>query len=72
MARNKLAQEYRRAGKPLICSFCGGKKFHFREAQLNTRVMSFFNLDWVNPKGDCYICRDCGHIMWFYSKTADL
>jgi hypothetical protein len=36
-----------------------------REAQLNTAAASFFNFDWTNPSGNCYVCAKCGYIHWF-------
>ena len=28
-------------------------------------VASFFNLEWVQPSADCYVCAECGYIHWF-------
>jgi len=72
LKRSKEAAEYQRAGHALACPVCGNARFWHREAQLNTRLMSFLDLDWVNPRGDCYICERCRHIMWFYNETAKL
>jgi hypothetical protein len=46
----KKASQVQRAGYWLKCPICDGEKFWHREAQLNTRVMSLLDLDWVNPR----------------------
>lgn len=52
-------------GKDLACQVCGYDRFWRREAQLNTAVATFFNLDWTNPSATCLICARCGYIHWF-------
>ena len=52
-------------GRELKCLVCGHDCFHKREAQLNTATASFFNFDWANPTGACYVCAKCGYIHWF-------
>ncbi len=49
----------------LICPVCDGVLFWRREAQLNTAVASFFNLDWANKSATCFVCSICKHISWF-------
>lgn len=68
----KEASQVQRAGYWLKCPVCGGDKFWHREAQLNTRVMTLFELDWLNPRGDCYICDTCRNIQWFYSEDEEM
>ena len=68
MGRKRKATQEQRAGHWLKCPVCAGETFWRREAQLNTRAMTFLDLDWVNPKGDCYICESCRHILWFYGE----
>jgi len=52
-------------GKDLACHICGYDRFWRRQAQLNTAVATFFDLDWTNPSATCYICARCGYIHWF-------
>jgi hypothetical protein len=68
----KKASQVQRAGYGLKCPICSSDNFFHREAQLNTRVMTLLDLDWVNPRGDCYICEKCRHILWFYSEEEKL
>ncbi len=68
MAKEKQANKFQRAGYWLKCPICDHDTFWHREAQLNTRVMTFLDFDWMNPKGDCYICEHCRHILWFYGE----
>jgi uncharacterized protein with PIN domain len=53
------------AGFSLRCEICKNELFWRRQAQLNTAVMSFFDLDWANPSAECYVCSQCGYIHWF-------
>lgn len=54
-----------RTGKELTCLVCGFDRFFERHAQLNTAVATFFNFDWANATGDCWVCGQCGYIHWF-------
>ncbi len=72
MGKDKEAAPYTRAGHQLKCPVCGHDRFWLREAQLNTRVATLMKIDWVNPRGDCYICEVCRHIMWFYPEAGSL
>ncbi|MCR4419423.1 MAG: hypothetical protein QHH27_03000 [Clostridia bacterium] len=51
--------------KDLACQVCGHDRFWRRQAQLNTAVATFFDLDWTNPSATCLICARCGYIHWF-------
>ncbi|HEU5125447.1 MAG TPA: hypothetical protein VFW05_15450 [Verrucomicrobiae bacterium] len=52
-------------GQALKCLVCAHDQFSRREAQLNTSGATFFNLDWLNRSGVCYVCARCGYIHWF-------
>ncbi len=56
---------YERAGKPVACSHCGGTGFEKSSALLNSRGLTFLDLDWANAEADLFICKRCGHIEWF-------
>lgn len=49
----------------LRCQICRHDEFRQREAQLNTAVASFFDLDWANRTASCYVCDHCGYVHWF-------
>lgn len=55
-------------GRDFTCQVCGHDRFWHREAQLNTAVATFFNMDWANPSATCLICTHCGYIHWFMPK----
>lgn len=52
-------------GQSLICPVCNNRDFWVRNAQLNTSVATFFNLDWANRTATCFVCSECTHISWF-------
>ncbi|TDB36805.1 MAG: DNA-binding protein [Actinobacteria bacterium] len=56
---------YSVAGKGVVCSHCGGNEFDAGAALLNTRGMTFLNLDWANRNATLLICTNCSHIEWF-------
>jgi ribosomal protein L40E len=57
------------SGKPVVCSHCNGVRFSHRKAQLNTALMTFFNLDFLNSSADIFVCETCGHLKWFLDST---
>lgn len=56
------------AGILLRCEICKHDRFWKKEAQLNTAVATFFNLDWVDPSATCFVCAHCGYIHWFLPR----
>ena len=52
-------------GKELKCPVCENNTYWVRNAQLNTAVSTFFNLDWTNKSATCFVCSNCTHISWF-------
>ena len=62
--------KYKIMDKTLICSHCGFKEFESGEAQLNTAVMTFFKLDYLNKNATIYTCKACGKIEWFLSPKG--
>lgn len=62
----KEAESYMIAGEiELACRICKHDRFWRREAQLNTPVATFFNMDWANATALCLVCEHCGYIHWF-------
>ncbi|MEX0703830.1 MAG: hypothetical protein WD069_17155 [Planctomycetales bacterium] len=55
-------------GRPLSCVVCGHDRFGRREAQLNTAMATFFNMDWANRTATCFVCDECGYIHWFLRR----
>lgn len=53
------------AEQPLTCVVCRHGHFRHRRAQLHSAAASFFNLEWLGPTADCYICSKCGYVHWF-------
>lgn len=58
-------EQFEIAGGTFSCQICDNKWFWRREAQLNTPVATFFNLDWANQSAVCLVCKQCGYIHWF-------
>jgi len=56
------------AGIDLRCQICQHDHFFERQGQLNTRALTLFRLDWINPAARCLICANCGYIHWFMSE----
>ncbi len=59
-------------GEPFVCHVCRtGTEFVQREVNMNTKGMSFLNLDWLNKSGDGAICRTCGYIHVFMGDAHE-
>jgi hypothetical protein len=59
------AKEYEVLGHKLTCPICQHQLFTTRRSLLNTRGLSFFDLDWANRQATNFVCAQCGHILWF-------
>ena len=53
------------AGKPIICTHCGAELFDEKPALLNTRLLTFFKFDWLDPGATVLVCKTCASIRWF-------
>ena len=57
-------------GRQLVCPVCKHTEFYSRGYLLNTRLATFFNVDWANRSALTYVCEHCGHILWFAADAA--
>jgi predicted nucleic-acid-binding Zn-ribbon protein len=64
-ARSSGEGRFTAGGMPLACPHCGGDRFESRPVQLNTRVLTFLKLDWMNRTATALACQRCGMIQWF-------
>lgn len=53
------------ADRPITCHHCDSDVFEDRTALLNTRVLTFFRLDWLNRDATVLVCAQCGLLQWF-------
>ncbi len=58
-------KEYEVVGLKLRCEICKHEHFWHRRAQLHGAVASFFDIEWIGPNADCFVCGRCGYIHWF-------
>lgn len=56
-------------GKRLQCVVCKNQHFRFRKAQLHSAVATFFDVEWMGPSANCYVCTNCRYIHWFLPGT---
>lgn len=56
---------YEAGGIKITCPHCQNDTFEKGDAQLNTAVATFFNLDWLNKSATVLVCYHCGMIRWF-------
>ena len=68
---NPMSKTYLIAGKPIQCPHCGGLDFEGRKILLNTRGVTFFNLDWLNRGATALTCAKCSRIEWFQSEPVE-
>ena len=58
-------QSFEVQGHAIVCTQCGGKQFTSRRILLNTRGLTFMNLDWLNESATALICERCSCIQLF-------
>lgn len=62
---NPAPAPYEVGDQPLLCEICKNDEFWHRRAQLQGAIASFFDLEWLGPTADCFVCSNCGYIHWF-------
>lgn len=70
MKEGKGPARYVVSGLPVTCTHCRNDTFQHGEAQLNTAILSFFDLDFANRSANILICSHCGYVHWFYNKIT--
>jgi len=60
------------AGLPIACSHCQHDHFHRSKRLLNTRGLTFLDLDWLNESATTLMCAKCGQILWFGKDVKPL
>lgn len=60
------------AQSPLRCQHCDHQGFEKRSAQLNTTLLSLFDLDFLNRSAVVLTCTRCGFLHWFDPRVADI
>ncbi len=63
--RRQQPQPIEIKGRQLECPICRNDTFFIKKTLLNTRLLSFLELDWANRNATCFVCSDCTHISWF-------
>ncbi|WP_017754131.1 hypothetical protein [Calidifontibacillus oryziterrae] len=72
MDRNKLGHEYKANDMKVICMHCKHDKFEYGKALLNTRGMTFFDIEWLNGAAITLVCKQCGFIHWFGKDVTQI
>lgn len=62
---NDQGFEYEAGGKPISCSQCGNTRFQKSKAQLNTKHMTLWKLDFMDKSARTLRCKKCGQLYWF-------
>jgi predicted nucleic-acid-binding Zn-ribbon protein len=57
-------------GRPLKCQVCGHDQFWRHQVLLNTRTLTFFDMEWMNRDATCVVCEQCGYVHWFVSTNT--
>jgi hypothetical protein len=52
------------AGIKLTCKHCNHDRFNSRNALLNTKVLTFFETDWLANTAEVFVCARCGFLHW--------
>ena len=57
--------EFQSAGLDIRCTQCGGTHFRRRKMLMNTRGLTYFNLDFLNKGAMALICKQCKMVQLF-------
>ena len=57
--------EFRSGDRDIVCTQCGGSHFERRKVLLNTRGLTYLNLDWLNKGAMALICKQCKMVQLF-------
>ena len=68
MSKQQEPHKVRVGEEALQCVVCKNDGFWIGSALLNSRMRTFWNLDWTNRSADYYECSQCGYLMWFASR----
>lgn len=60
------------AGIQIICGHCNHDHFLQGKALLNSRGLTFFDLEWLNEAAITLMCDKCGYIQWFGKDVKPL
>lgn len=66
-----MSISYYAVGKQIQCPHCGHRKFEKKQVLMNTRGVTFFNLDWLNRGATALTCAKCSRIEWFQEEPED-
>lgn len=72
LVKYKVGRKYKSNEVQVICIHCKHDKFDLGKALLNSRGMTFFDLDWLNESANTLICKRCGYIHWFGMKVTEM
>jgi hypothetical protein len=61
----KIVNAWVMQGRVVFCGHCDGVTFQKKKLMMNTKGLTYFNLDWLNAEAAALICDHCGHIEWF-------
>ena len=64
------SQRFVAAGKPVVCSHCGCDLFQEQNVLLNTRGLTFFQLDWLDKGAFILVCTRCSQVLWFAKPAS--
>lgn len=67
-----MSKSYTAAGKQIQCSHCDHGEFECQKVLMNTRGVTFFNLDWLNRAATALTCTKCGRVEWFKIEPSEL
>lgn len=65
-----LFSRYQVAGTDVICPICGHNYFEPGSGLINSSLLTFLHLDWLDKTATTLRCYRCGHLLWFKDSGA--
>lgn len=72
MLKEKVAREYKINEIQITCVHCKHNEFEKGKAMLNTRGMTFLDMEWLNDSATTLICKRCSYIHWFGREVIEI
>ncbi|MCF8012329.1 MAG: hypothetical protein K9L17_13580 [Clostridiales bacterium] len=72
MELDNIGREYKANDIQIKCIHCKHTKFELGKALLNSRGLTFLDLDWLNESAKILICKRCGYIHWFSGEITEI
>lgn len=70
--QSKIGRRYKVNDIEISCVQCNHNKFELGKALLNTRGLTFLDVEWLNNSATTLICKRCSFVHWFAREAKEI